>query len=146
MGKFHMELTKKQKTKIDDIGKKYNLKLLLLHGSYATGKQNKGSDIDIAYLCKGPAGPDIYLDIYSELEEVFSSYPVSEMDIKPMRKLDPLFCYQIAKDSQLLYGNLQDYSEFRAYAFKFYHDARDLFKLEEFQVSKYQKYLNKKYA
>ncbi len=49
-----MELTKKQKIKIDNIGKKYNLKLLLLHGSCATGKQKKGSDIDIAYLCNGP--------------------------------------------------------------------------------------------
>lgn len=141
-----MELTKKQKIKIDNIGKKYNLKLLLLHGSYATDKQKKGSDIDIAYLCNGPVDPDIYLDIYPEIEEVFGSHPESELDIKPMRKLDPLFCYQIAKNSQLLYGNLQDYSEFCAYAFRFYHDSKDLFKLEEFQVSKYQKYLDKKYA
>jgi hypothetical protein len=37
MGKFQMELTKNQKIKIANIGKKYNLKLLLLHGSYAAG-------------------------------------------------------------------------------------------------------------
>jgi len=141
-----MELTENQKLKIDYIGKKYNLKLLLLHGSYAAGRQKNVSDIDIAYLGKKPVGNDKYLKIYSELERVFGNQPGNELDIKPMHRMDPLFCYQIAKNSQLLYGKMQDYNEFRAYAFRFYHDSKDLFKLERFQVLKYQKYLNKKYA
>ncbi|GAH19844.1 unnamed protein product, partial [marine sediment metagenome] len=32
------------------------------------------------------------------------------------------------------------------YAFRFYYDAKDLFRLEGLLVSKYQNYLNKKYA
>jgi len=69
-----------------------------------------------------------------------------EIDIKSVNIADPLFCYQVAKYSQLLYGNTQDYNEFRAYAFRYFHNARDLFRLEKLQVLKYQNYLDKKYA
>jgi predicted nucleotidyltransferase len=141
-----MELTKEQSLKINNVGKKYNLKLMLLHGSYAAGKQKVGSDIDIAILGKNPVDFDKYLKIYSELENIFGSSPKRELDIKSLHRIDPLFCYQVAKCSQLLYGKIQDYNEFRAYAFRYYHDAKDLFELERLQVLKYQKYLNKKYA
>ncbi len=141
-----MHLTEEQKIKIKNIGKKYNLKLILLHGSYAKDRQKPGSDLDIAYLGSRSDDLDMYLDIYSELEDIFGCSSKRELDVKSLHKIDPLFCYQVAKYSQLLYGKLQDYNEFRAYAFRIYHDAKDLFRLEKLQVLKYQKYLDKKYA
>ncbi len=49
-------------------------------------------------------------------------------------------------NSQLLYGDLTEYNEFRALAFKKYLDSEDLFRLEEKLVFKYQDYLDKTYA
>lgn len=141
-----MELTKEQKIKINNTGKKHDLKLILVHGSYVTGKTKPGSDLDIAFLGRKPVDFKIFCKIYSELENIFGSNPSRELDIKSLHKVDPLFCYQVAKYSQLLYGKMLDYNEFRAYAFRYYHDAKDLFSLDKLQVLKYQNYLDKKYA
>lgn len=141
-----MHLTKVQKIKIENVGKRYNLKLILLHGSYAKGSHKSESDLDIAYLVNKPDDLQTYLGIYSELEDIFGCNSKRELDVKSLHKVDPLFCYQVAKYSQLLFGNLQDYNEFRAYAFRIYNDAKDLFILEKLLVLKYQKYLDKKYA
>ncbi len=43
----------------------------------------------------------------------------------------------------LLYGDLTEYNEFRAMAFKNYMDSKDLFRLEEKLVLKYQEHLEK---
>jgi predicted nucleotidyltransferase len=141
-----MKLTEEQKIKINEIGKKYNLKLILLHGSYASGRQKPQSDIDIAVLGKKHFDFKKYSRIYSELERIFIQNTAAEIDIKSLHRADPLFCYQVVKFSRLLYGNLQDYNEFRAYAFRYYYDAKDLLKLEKLLALKYQDYLNKKYA
>ncbi|MBU4451109.1 MAG: nucleotidyltransferase domain-containing protein [Actinobacteria bacterium] len=47
-----MKLTELEKQKIKKIGNKYNLKLILLHVSYATGKVRHYSDLDIAVIGK----------------------------------------------------------------------------------------------
>ncbi|MCK4540152.1 nucleotidyltransferase domain-containing protein [Candidatus Parcubacteria bacterium] len=47
-------LVREQKWKIGEIEKKFNLKLILLHGSFASGKNKFGSDLDIAVLGKKP--------------------------------------------------------------------------------------------
>jgi len=140
-----MKLTEVQNQKIKNIGRKYNLKLIIIHGSYATGKIKPDSDIDIGILGKKPLDYKTIGNIYMDLEEIFGNHGKRELDIKSLHKIDPLFLYYVAKDSQLIYGNTIDYNEFRAYAFRFYHDSRDLFKLEKLLVSRYQDYLNKKY-
>ena len=141
-----MKFTKQEKQKINKVGRKYNLKLILLHGSYATDKAKPGSDLDIAFLGKNPIDFKTLSRIYLDIEDIFGDNFNRELDIKSLHKVDPLFCYQVSKYSQLLYGNLFDYNEFRAYAFRLYYDAKDLFRLEGLLVSKYQNYLNKKYA
>ena len=141
-----MKFTNQEKQKIKKAGRKYNLKLILLHGSYATGKAKLESDLDIAFLGKNPIDFKTSLNVHSDLADIFGDCFDRELDIKSLHKVDPLFCYQVAKYSELLYGSLLDYNEFRAYAFRLYHDAKDLFRLEDLLVSKYQNYLNKKYA
>ena len=132
--------------KIEQIGKEYNLKLILLHGSYATGKQRKDSDIDIAVLGKKPIDSRVRAKIYSELENLFVSGLDKELDFKSLHRADPFFVYKVANESALLYGRPSDYEEFKAYAFKLYYDSEDLRKLEKKMVYKFQDYLNLKYA
>ena len=141
-----MFLTEEQQQKIERVGKKYNLRFILLHGSYATGKIKIDSDLDIALLGKKPIEFDELLAIYSDLSEIFGDNAQRELDIKSLHKTDPLFCYQVAKDSQLLYGDLTDFNEFKAHAFSNYFDSKDLFHLERILIQKFQIYLNEKYA
>ncbi|PIS14191.1 hypothetical protein COT65_00120 [Candidatus Shapirobacteria bacterium CG09_land_8_20_14_0_10_47_13] len=141
-----MKITKEQKQKIKKIGGKCQLKLILLHGSYAKNTAGKNSDLDIAVLGKKPIKFEILLSLHGDLAGVFGDDQNRELDLKSLHQADPLFCYQVAKDSQLLYGTLSDYNEFRAYAFRIYYDAKDLFKLEKHLIDKYQNYLNQKYA
>lgn len=141
-----MKLTKGQKTQIQKIGEKYNLKLILLHGSWVKGRAHKGNDPDIAVLGKKAIDFQKLLEIHKDLGKVFGDNKTRELDLKSLHKADPLFCYQVAKDSQLLFGKTSDYNEFRAYAFKAYYDAKDLFDLERHLIEKYQRYLNQKYG
>ena len=140
-----MNLTREQKRKIEEIGKKFNLKLILLHGSFASGKNKFGSDLDVAVLGKKPVEFKELLKIHGDLADVFGDNKNRELDLKSLHKTDPLFCYQVARISQLLYGSITDYSEFRAYAFANYFDSQDLFRLEKRLIDKFQNYLNRKY-
>lgn len=141
-----MRLTKSQKQKIQKIGEKHQLKLVLLHGSYAKDSAHKGSDLDIAVLGQKPIDFHALLELHGDLAKIFGNNQNRELDLKSLQQADPLFCYQVVKDSQLIYGKLSDYNEFRAYAFKVYYDAKDLFRLERHLIDKYQHYLNQKYA
>jgi predicted nucleotidyltransferase len=141
-----MRLTEEQQQKIEEVGKKYSLRFILLHGSYATGKMRIGSDLDIALLGRKLIEFEELLAIYSDLAEIFGDDPQHELDIKSLHKADPLFCYQVAKDSQLLYGDITEFNEFKAYAFSNYFDSKDLFHLEKILVQKFQNYLNQKYG
>ncbi len=141
-----MFITDKQKQKIEKIGKKYNLKLILLYGSYAKGKNQEKSDLDLAVLGKKPIELETLPGLYGDLEQVLGNKKGRELDVASLHRIDPLFCYQVAKDSVLLYGNLTDYNEFKAYAFSRYFDSKDLFNLEKILTRKFQSYLNKKYV
>jgi len=141
-----MQLTQEQQQKIEEVGRKYSLKFILLHGSFATDKVKTGSDLDIALLGEKLIEFEELLAIYSDLADIFGDNPQRELDIKSLHKADPLFCYQVAKDSKLLYGDLTNFNEFKAYAFSNYFDSKDLFHLEKILIQKFQNYLNRKYG
>ncbi len=141
-----MHLTQEKQQKIEEVGRKYRLKFILLHGSYATDKMKIGSDLDIALLGEKSIEFEELLAIYSDFADIFGDNPHRELDIKSLHKADPFFCYQVAKDSELLYGDATDFNEFKAYAFSNYFDSRDLFRLEKILIQKFQNYLNQKYG
>lgn len=140
-----MNITSEQSKKIDEVGKKFNLKLILLHGSFAAGSQKLGSDLDIAVLGYDTVDFRTLLAIHGRLADIFGDSRERELDVKSLHRADALFYYQVAKYSQLLYGKAEDYLQFRSYAFQNYFDSRDLFHLEERLVNKFQQYLNGKY-
>lgn len=141
-----LNLTELQMKKIKEVGKKFDLKLLLLHGSYATGNERKDSDIDIAALGRKKLDYKTLSKIYFEMEGLFVNDLDKELDFKSLHGADPYFIYKVAKDSQLLFGKQMDYDEFKAYALKVYLDSKDLRNLEKKMVTKYQNYLNLNYA
>lgn len=141
-----MLLTKKQKEKINQIGKKYNLKLILLYGSFARGENHPGSDLDIAVLGKESINLGTLLDIYYEMCLIFGNDPLGELDLSSLHDVNPLFRFYVMRDSMLLFGKTVDYYSFKAYAFRDYQESHSLLKLMNTLIYKRQKYLLKNYA
>jgi len=133
-----MKISDKQKEKIQKIGQKYNLKLIMLFGSLATKKAREDSDIDIALLGHSNKVSNDYLDILEEFSQIFNR----KIDLSIMNNANPLLLNEVQKDSLLLYGSKENYINFSLYAFHRYNDYLPYFKKErEFLKEKY--YVNK---
>lgn len=141
-----MEITAEQKELLHAIGERHNLRFIILHGSYAKGTPRPGSDLDIAILGKRYIEGNIYLKIFGELEDIFGNNQERELDMKTLHHVDPLFRYQVTRDSALLYGDVAEYEEFKGYAFRDYMDSRDLRDLEEVLLRKSINKLSNYYA
>jgi len=112
------ELNDAQKKRIKDIAGKYKLRLILLFGSQATGKTNKESDFDIAYLPEKNLSYDDEIDINLQFIGVFKHDRIDTVD---MRKAPPLFLYAIFRECLILFKE-DDliFPTYRAYAYKKY--------------------------
>lgn len=121
----NMELTKERKEKIRKIAEKYQLKLVLLFGSQATGKTHKESDFDVAYLPEKNLSYDDEIDINLQFTYIFRYDRVDTVDI---RKAPPLLLYAIFRECLILFKK-DDliFSTRRAYAFKKYIEAKPFY-------------------
>lgn len=133
-----MKLTSDQQKQINQLGQKYNLKLIVLHGSRVTRKAHKESDVDIAVLGFKPVPFENVINLVNDFSSILKT---NNMDVKSLHKQGILFKYQVMKDAKLLYGNITDFNQFQVYAINSYFDAKDLFKLEREIVNKRQKHL-----
>jgi predicted nucleotidyltransferase len=134
---YNTDMLEFDQKKIDEVAKAHDLKLMLLFGSHAKGTAKSDSDLDVAVLGNNPIGTDQIIDLNNDLAEVFQ---VKEIDVKSLHNTNPLFRFQVTKDSKLLYGRRRDYLAFRAYAFRDYIDSQSLLRLKEKLI---QKRLNK---
>jgi predicted nucleotidyltransferase len=126
-----MEISEKQKQKIEELAKKYQLKLILLFGSRATGKVHKESDFDVAYLPSGNLSYDEETDINLQFIGIFSHDRIDTVDL---RKAPPLLLFGIFKNCQILFAE-DDliFYRYRAYILKKYIEA------ESYYEQKYKK-------
>ena len=131
-----MKLTAKQKKEISIIGKKYNLRFIIIHGSYAVGEEKKGSDLDVANYGKNEIDFEKQLQIHGDIGRVFGDNKDRELDLKTLHGKDPLFVYQVVKSGQLIYGDKYDYSFFEAFAMRSYLKNNKIFRLEDILINK----------
>lgn len=117
----------KNPKKLQELAKKYDLRLLLLFGSRAGDPKflHKESDFDVAYLSEKK------LDLWEESKLICDLMPVfksEKVDLVNLENAPPLLFYAIFKKCQVLYANnpLLFYY-FRAYAFKKYIEAKPLY-------------------
>lgn len=141
-----MKLFQKEKEKIAKIGKKFNLKLIIIYGSYAKEIHREKSDLDIAILGKKSIDFKTELKIYSALSQVFGDNKERELDVKFLHKVDPFFRYQVMKDAILIYGDIYDFNIFKVYAIRCYQENQKLQKLKDYLIKKRQKHLEKLYV
>lgn len=136
-----MTLSYNQNT-LSRVARKYGLRFVILHGSYATGRTHKRSDLDIAVLGNKELGGSKYLNLRGAMADIFSDNPRRDLDLKMLNRVDPFFRYQVVRDGVLLYGDATEYEEFKLFAQRAYDDAQPLLELERTLSKKYQTYLN----
>jgi predicted nucleotidyltransferase len=125
-------LTFEQKETIAQIAQKYELQLILLFGSYASGKTHSKSDIDIAIKTKENFNFRLYSLILNELQRIFN---IEKIDLSFINHADPLFLSHICKTAKLLFGKKQDLDELKMYAFRRYVEHKPYFRMEKEYVN-----------
>jgi hypothetical protein len=133
-----MKISKNQKQKINKTAKKYGLKLVLIFGSFASGKKHKYSDYDIAVLTaenRNISDLKNYNDILFFLSEVLE-IPSQKVDLTNLNNANPLLSYEITIKGTLVFGDKDLFDEYRARSFRNYIDARPLFDLEHRLIEK----------
>ncbi|MEK7635681.1 MAG: nucleotidyltransferase domain-containing protein [Patescibacteria group bacterium] len=140
---FDIEDLKKQ---ITPIAESHNLLLVVIHGSFVTGKNKIGSDLDIAILGKKLIQFDELLEIHGDFAKIFGDNRERELDLKSLHDVNPLFRFEVMRDSVLLYGKTADYYAFKAYAFRDFQESKSLFGLLDKLIHKRQKYFMENYT
>jgi predicted nucleotidyltransferase len=100
--------------------------MVVLFGSYAGGELPVGphSDVDLAVL-PGRVRPSL-LDVHAALVGATSA----SLDLVWLDEADPLFRWEILQHAELLYGDIDDFLDYRAFAFRDFTDSADLRALE----------------
>lgn len=112
---------------LEEIRKKHNLSLILIHGSQVTGKIHAKSDTDIAVMQKD-GGKD--LDLFSLYGNFAKIFKTDKIDIVNLTRANPLLLFTVARKSKLLAGSQKDYDKFKLLAFHKYSDYQPYFKME----------------
>lgn len=119
------------------------IRFVVLFGSQVAGSECENSDFDVAVLTK--KGKDLsalenYSDILVFISEAFG-IPDYRIDLTNLNKANPFLKYEVVSSGRLLYGDEDEYADFRAGAFKDYIDTQPLFHLEKYLIKKRQKLL-----
>lgn len=117
---------KKLKPAINKLAKKHQLKLVLLFGSFASGKNRGDSDLDIAVLSSKKISFIDEIDMANEFSSLFGK----NADLTILNRANPLLLFQVSKNAVLLCGSRKDFLNFKLYAFKAYHDYTPYFEME----------------
>ncbi|MBI3761678.1 MAG: nucleotidyltransferase domain-containing protein [Chloroflexi bacterium] len=103
--------------------REYDLDLVILFGSRATGKTHQHSDIDIGVLRRGgPVPTDQVLDLDFKLSQIIKP---GEVDIVDLRRASGLLRHTACEKGVLLYERAPGlFAGFRVRAWNLYQDER----------------------
>ena len=122
-----VKIIKSRKLKIAKIAKKFQLKLVVIFGSFANGKNRKDSDLDIAVLGSREVSFNEQISLTNEFSQIFNK----NIDLSVLNKANPLLLFQASENSILLYGSREEFSKFKLYAFNVYNDYAPYFEMEK---------------
>lgn len=121
-----MRITKEQKLNTAKITKKHKLKLVIIFGSFASGKNRKDSDLDLGVISEKEISFEKQIVLTNELSQIFKK----NIDLSVLNRANPLLLFEASRNAILLYGSQKDFFEFRLRAFHAYNDYQPFFKLE----------------
>lgn len=113
--------------RVAKIAKKFSLRLVLVFGSFAAGKNRKDSDLDIAVLGSGGISFREQVSLINELSHIFGK----DVDLSVLNRANPLLLFEVSKNSLLLYGEKEEFFNFKLRAFHAYNDYAPYFEMEK---------------
>ena len=116
------------------------IKFIILFGSQAVGDRHENSDFDVAVLTTRENNLSV-LEMYNEMLDFLSKglgIPDYRIDLTNLNKANPFLKYEVVSSGKLLYGDEDEYADYRAGAFKDYIDSQPLFHLEKYLIKKRQ--------
>lgn len=125
-----MRLSENKKAMLKKLAKKYDLELILLFGSYASGLTHKQSDMDIAVLFDRKKRKSISLDEELEIAACLTKIFNKKIDLSIANHANPLLLKQIYFNCCLLFGAMRAFNAFRLYAFHRFNDYAPYFARE----------------
>lgn len=129
-----MKVTAEIKQRVAELAKEYDLTMLIVFGSQASGKTHKESDVDVGYLSGKALDFMEQARLNTELMEIFSN---DHIDLVNLRHASPLLLKQATKTALVLYERERHtFDELYIYAFKLYEESKPLFKLREHFLNK----------
>jgi predicted nucleotidyltransferase len=109
------------KEKLIPLFKDEDLQLVLLFGSAASGKTYKRSDIDLAFLYKGP------VDVLDLTTRVIRLLHADNIDVVDLRHTNSLLQFSVVKHGKLLYERSPGlFNSFYSLSFRRYIDTKKL--------------------
>lgn len=134
------------KEKLNKTAGKKGIRFIVLFGSQFSGGMRKDSDFDVAVLTEAGKNISKHFDYYNDILFFLSEalgIPDYKLDLTDLNNANPLLRYEVVFGGEPLYGDRNDYDEYKAFAFKDYIDAKPLFDLEKYLIKKRQKLLEK---
>lgn len=128
---------------LESASRRLGLRRVVLFGSYATGEPapDPDSDVDIAVSLAESRSRSAFWKVHDALGDVFAGRP---LDLVFLDDADPLFRWEIVRDGVLLYGDLLDYLDYRAFAFRDFVDSADLRALERVLFDKKMAFIRRR--
>ncbi len=120
------------------------IKMVVLFGSRASGKEREDSDYDVAVLTTPEKNIKKNMKYYTKILFFLSDalgIPDEKIDLTNLNNANLLLAHQIFSEGRLLYGSRNLFDEERAVSYRNYIDARPLFDLENIIIHKRQKLL-----
>ncbi|MCI0550800.1 MAG: nucleotidyltransferase domain-containing protein [Anaerolineae bacterium] len=106
--------------KLSPIAKRFGLRFIVLFGSAARGKMHEESDIDVGVLTDRPMTFNKRLKLWYELSNLFHA----EIDLAVLNHPNPLFGFEVARDSRLLYERDKNaWENWKSYVVRHYWDT-----------------------
>jgi predicted nucleotidyltransferase len=116
------------KERLKSLCQKYNIQLIILHGSYATGNARGKSDIDIGILGREKFDLNNQLDVLNDFSEVFGD----KFDPVFLNGAEPLISYQVAIHGKPLFEEKEGiFQHFQIQAVARYMDSKKFRDMEK---------------
>ena len=102
---------------------KYNIKLLVVFGSFGTEYMTKDSDLDLGYLSEELLSQEQELQL---LQDLIKFYQRSNIDLVNLRKATPGLKFEIARKGRVIFEQKEEFLEFQLYASHVFADTKHL--------------------
>lgn len=131
------------KEKIAKIAKKYKLLFVVLFGSKARmEKPNVETDLDLAVLTNMSPDYKLFGNLFSEFSDIFRG---ENVDVRFLNDSDLIFRNSVVRDGVLLYGDENNYLNFKLLTIKQYvDDGKKYFPALDEKIENSQRILEEK--